>query len=236
MIEQVRQLLCKDPLRNVNQYRFLENYPLNDAVIIGNSVMIKAKSDRDWVMFSSNDEMELVQLLTFLNEDDKNFAFIEEWMIPVITAGKDVKWELTTDQYYLPDDREMPQISSPVESLNEDDAPFIVDNSNYGQYLSTEYVAERITKAPGSCVRIDYKLAAWIHTHDDMAIGSLHVMPEHRRKGYGLDLTVDMINRIRALEIIPFTYIEPENEQSINLVTKLGFKKQKRVSWFEIGE
>ena len=196
--------------------------------------MIKAKSDRDWVMFSSNDEMELVQLLTFLNEDDKNFAFIEEWMIPVITAGRDVKWELTTDQYYLPDDREMPQINSPVESLNEDDAPFIVANSNYGQYLSTGYAAERITKAPGSCVRIGGKLAAWIHTHDDMAIGSLHVMPEYRRKGYGLDLTVDMINKIRGLEIIPFTYIEPENEKSINLVTKLGFKKQKRISWFEV--
>jgi GNAT superfamily N-acetyltransferase len=234
MIEKVKQILEMDPLRNVNQYRFLENYPLRDAMIIGNSVLIKAKSDRDWVMFSSNDEMELVQLLTFLNEDDKNFAFIEDWMYMIITAGKELKWELTCDQYYLPDEFEMPSIVSSVQSLKESDADFIIANSDYGQYLIEEYVVERIINGPSSCIRIDDKLAAWIHTHDDLALGSLHVMPEYRRKGFGLDLTVDMINKIRSLKIIPFTYIEPENDKSINLVTKLGFKKQKRISWFEV--
>ena len=234
MVNGLSDLLIEDFLRNINIIYFLENYPLTVFRILGKSALIRAKSDRDWIMISSRNEYEFQLLLSNYENKFKNFAFIEDWMIPVIASNKKIEWQLSTTQYFLPSETCIPDKKHITASLNEHDADFIVNNSDYGAYLSVEYVKDRIRRAPSAGIYIDNRLAAWIHTHDDMAIGSLHVIPEYRRQGFGISLTIDLINKIRKLGKIPLVYIEPTNTNSLSLVKKLGFKTHKNINWLAL--
>ncbi|MBN1301561.1 MAG: GNAT family N-acetyltransferase [Melioribacteraceae bacterium] len=234
MKNQILEILSRDPMRNINIINFIEGYSLREGLISGNSVLIRAKSDRNWVMFSSNLKSEFNLLRSKLFAEDKCFAFLEDWMVPIICENQKVKWQLTTMQYYLPKDHTVPEKDHETASLSVNDAGFVVENSDYAEYLSVGYVADRIKRAPSSGIYINKKLAAWILTHDDLAIGSLHVLPDYRRQGFGASLTIDMINKMRMLGKLPFTYIEPVNMKSNNLVVKLGFVKHKLITWLEL--
>ena len=234
MQKEILQILSKDFLHNINMLYFIEQYSISLSKTSGDSILLKGKSDREWIMLSSKDEKELLHLLNEVPEKNKCFAFLENWMVPFVARNKKVKWKLSTNQYYLPDNIILPSKKHITKSLCMGDAKFIVEHSDYGEYLSVKYVAERIKRGPSSGIYIDNKLVAWIHTHDDLAIGSLHVLPEYRKKGYGESLLIDMITKIRAIQKVPFGYIEPQNKKSINLITKLGFKKDKTVVWLEL--
>lgn len=234
MQKEILHLLSKDFLRNINLLYFMEQYPVSFSKVIGNSVLLTGKSDREWSMFSSADEKELEQLIKNFPSKNKCFAFLENWMIPFVTKNKKIKWQLSTDQYYLSDEILLPAKKHRTKSLCIDDAKFIVDNSDYSEYLNVKYVADRIKRAPSSAIYKNNELAAWIHTHDDFAIGSLHVMPEFRKQGFGESLLIDMISKIRAAQKLPFVYILPSNKKAVNLVLKLGFKKDKTVTWLEV--
>ena len=233
-MEQIIQLLSKDFRRNINILYFAEQYPVTCIKVKGDSVLLKGTSDREWVMISSECVNELIPLLRELTLDNKCFSFLEDWIVPYITHCRDAKWMLSTSQYDLPDDIILPQKKHTTEKLNPDDADFILTNSNYGQYLSNKYIMDRINRAPSSCIRIYDQLAAWCFTHDDMAIGSLHVLPEFRKHGFAASVLADIIEQVRGLGKVPFCYIEPQNGKSINLVTKLGFRKGKSVVWLEL--
>jgi 8-oxo-dGTP diphosphatase len=71
-------------------------------------------------------------------------------------------------------------------------------------------------------------------TQDDGSIGLLHVLEQHRKKGYAYDLTVYLVERIRAAGRIPFVHIEETNTKSMALALKLGFRKDRRLRWFKI--
>ena len=75
---------------------------------------------------------------------------------------------------------------------------------------------------------------AWAMTHDDSAIGFLHVLEAYRRQGFAYELTVYLIHQLRQQGKIPFVHIEETNLKSIHLAMKLGFRKDRRVHWFEI--
>jgi len=54
----------------------------------------------------------------------------------------------------------------------------------------------RITNGESSCIQESDKLIAWAITQDDGDIGFLHVLPEHRKMGYGRIVTMDLINKV----------------------------------------
>jgi 8-oxo-dGTP diphosphatase len=78
------------------------------------------------------------------------------------------------------------------------------------------------------------KLVAWGLTHDDGALGSLHVMDEYRKKGFGKEILLSLIHQNRKLGKISFAQIEEKNTKATNLVEQLGFIKDRRVSWVKL--
>jgi len=78
------------------------------------------------------------------------------------------------------------------------------------------------------------KLVSWAITQDDGAIGFLHTLGECRKKGYGYNVTLSMIDQVRKNNGLPFANVLPSNERSINLLLKLGFKESKKIHWFQI--
>jgi len=224
----------KDETNNINMINFIENYPIYYMERIGDSVIAKGTSDKNWIYISSKSKEELKIIKSVLNRDDKNFAVIEDWMIPVLTEDCNVKWKLPSMKLILPKDVCIGEPIIITSQLTTKDAEFLYNNSHYQDIISIDYICERITNGLNSCIRVADKLVAWAITQDDGAIGFLHVLPECRKKGYARCVTLDLISKVRGINKIPFVHIEESNEDSMKVAMGLGFKRHKVVSWFEI--
>jgi hypothetical protein len=232
--KEILRYLKKSSAVNANIINFIENYPIHSIEQVGNSVIIKGTSDRDWVYISSTSSMELKMIKSKLHDTDRNFAVIEDWMIPILCEGHKIKWQLSTMRLFLPDTVPLPHPIHNTAPLNITDDGFIYANSAYKEYISIEYISERIRNGFGSCIRQTGELIAWGITQDDGAIGFLNVLPKYRNKGYARAITVDIIHKLRANNKIPFVHIEENNDKSMNLALSLGFVKDRVVNWFEI--
>jgi 8-oxo-dGTP diphosphatase len=155
-------------------------------------------------------------------------------MIPIITEKRKAEWILTTLRYYLPDDIEVPENKKEVIPLTKDHIGFIISQSNYKQFLTPAYVEERISKSISAAIFKKDKLVAWGLTHDDGALGSLHVLDEYRKKGYGKEILISLIHQNRKLGRISFAQIEEKNVKATNLIEQLGFVKDRKVSWVKL--
>ena len=141
---------------------------------------------------------------------------------------------LNTMRYYLPEDAQVPENKFEVIPLSTDHIGFIISQSNYKQFLTPAYVEERISKSISAAIMKKDKLVAWGLTHDDGALGSLHVLDEYRKKGYGKEILISLIHQNRKLDKMSFAQIEEKNLKATNLVERLGFVKDRRVSWVKL--
>ena len=231
-LQKVIERLDKNKFKNVNILNFIENNTIISAEIIGESVLIRGISDREWVYINSPNLDELKTVKSNLTEQDKNFGAIEEWMLPVLIEGHEIEWELPTVQYYLPDNVAIPEPEVNITSLSPDDAITIFENSEYKEFIEIDYIKSRIKNDVNVGIYDGKQLVAWGLIQDDGAMGFLHVLPEYRRKGYGYQVTLALIEKVRKKGKLPFASIMQDNLKSINLVKKLGFKEDKKKHWF----
>jgi len=227
-------LLKRDEIANISTIGFIENNPITEIVQINNSCLIKGTSDVEWVYLVCKNETELNAQLEKSGYNNTCFASVEDWMIPIITEKRNAEWILTTMRYYLPDDIEIPENKSGVIQLTTDHIGFIISQSNYKQFLTPTYVEERISKSISAAIFKKDKLVAWGLTHDDGALGALHVLDEYRKKGYGKEILISLIHQNRKIGKISFAKIEEKNVKATNLIEQLGFIKDRKVSWVKL--
>jgi len=220
--------------KNISIINFIKNNKIFSLDIIGSSVLVKGESDRNWIYISCKDESELSIIKSKLDVDDDNFASIDDWMFPILTDGKEIIWDLFMNQYFLPDEIQLPSSEIRTFFLTEKDAHIVYNNSEYKEYISIDYVRDCIRKGISAGLYEDNKLVSWAITQDDGAIGFLHTLDEYRKKGFGYNITLSMIEQVRNSGNLPFANVLPSNERSINLLLKLGFIESKKVHWFQI--
>lgn len=259
--DQALAILNRDRVRNANIINFMCDYPVLRISIAGESVMIKGRSDRDWIYISCANDEEFLALAAELTSDDTCFAIIEDWMLPRLTEGRHELWRLSCLKLYLPDDvndsdsvndrnnnydngrdnthndginNSSDGVTGTLTELTPADAAYIYANYDYVAYTTEAFIAECINKGPSFGIREDGKLVAWIMTQDDGAMGFLTVLPSYRRRGYGDLITSALIKELRASGKIPFVHIEEQNLKSMNLARKAGFIPDRHVHWFEL--
>ena len=66
---------------------------------------------------------------------------------------------------------------------------------------------------------------AWCLQYSNARLGHLHVLEEHRRKGFACLLYQHICGEIIADGLIPEVVVDEHNHIGINLVKKLGFRK-----------
>lgn len=235
-IKDALKILKKDRVRNSNILNFIKDYPIDRIHIEGDSVLVRGRSDQPWTYLSSESEKELEALLKYLDQKDQYFAIVEDWMLPLITKGQPVEWKLSCMKLYFPENAVLPENTLAVLELSPTDAHYIYQNSKYKDYTSPEYIIERMHKGVGLGIYEKEKLTAWILTHDDGAMGFLHVLPEYRKKGCAHELTTALIKRLRRTGEIPIVHIEEDNHQSMKLSLKMGFVKDRMIHWIKIPE
>ncbi len=233
--EEIVSFLKRSEIKNMNMLYFMENNPVHSIEQTGNSVVLRGESDHPWVYISSPNEQELTTVIKTLTKNDRFFAVIEDWMLPALTAGNALVWQLSTMKLVLPQHITFPQKpESHITPLSVSDAQYLYEHSMYQGVTSSDYIRNRIQNGLSAGIHDSGKLVAWALTHDDSAMGFLHVLPAYRRMGYAYELTVYLINQLRKQGRIPFVQIEETNVKSMRLAEKLGFRKDRRVHWFEV--
>lgn len=240
-MDEIKTLLMKDPVRNVNLLNFMANNPIRRICREGESLLVKGRSDRDWVYISSRDAGELEILLKkhLAPLRDRNFAVIEPWMESSILKGAGTEWELRCEKYYLPSEAALPATApsgaaGEIRKLSPASAGHIYRNYSYSDFLEVDYIEERIESGPAFAVFDEELPAAWVMTHDDDAIGMLHVLPEYRGRGYARALVSRISAEMRQAGRLPFMHIEADNRPSLSLAISCGYRLHSRISWFGI--
>lgn len=248
-------LLSSDIVRNINMIQFLRSYPAWSFYRVGGSVLIRGTSDEDWVYISSGSEGEFACLIEGLDDEDRCFAVLEDWMLPAVVRGREISSRLSSiklvydksglERKYphelekctgsCPNSGKYLTLAGPeVTDLTIPDAPVLYKNSDYKEYISVDYIEERILNGVGVGIRKDGRLVAWALTHDDGAIGFLHVLDAYRRRGYAALILQTMADRLLAAGEVPFLHVEESNAASMNLVLKTGFRKDRRIHWIKL--
>lgn len=230
-LKAIISILKKDLIKNINMINFIEENEILETHTLGNAIMVKGISDREWIYFSCKDKTEFENLLGLLKPEDNNFAILEDWMIPILSKKFKIKIELSTIKYILSPEVIIPQNKISITELTPEDANYIYTYYDYRDYTDTAYIKQRIIKGISAAIKKEEKLVAWAITHDDGAIGMLHVLPEFRRQGLAKEVTICIINKLRGLGKLPFAQIEEDNFKSINFVESLGFVKDRNVHW-----
>lgn len=232
-LDETFSLLKKDINKNISFINFFKQNKILFIKTFNRSVIGKGTSDNDWVYMSCSNPDELHALLSYVKED-LYFAVLEDWMLPFVTENKEVDWKLSTRRYILPEQIRIDLPTFQMDHLTQDDANYIYNNFKYKDFLTVEYIKERISKGIHSSIRENGKLVAWCMSQDDGALGFLTVLPEYRGIGYGLEILKEAIRKVRENNDIPFAYIEDTNQIAINLCLKLGFEPDRLIHWIKL--
>lgn len=233
-LDSLINLLSKDEERNINILNFIKAYPVSDYGRVGDSAFIRSESNEIWTYISSDSRSELKQLVNRYLSEDTYFAAVEGWMVPILAEGREIRGETYMIQYLLAEEVRLPEPTLHFVPLKVTEAAYVYKNSIYRKYFSLDYVQDRIARGMSVALHMNGQLVAWGITHDDGALGFLHVLPGYRRKGYGSQATLTLAKKVRSRGEKPFAYIEEDNRRAIRLVTRLEFIKQKRVCWLTL--
>lgn len=234
MTKQIIEILKSNFKQNIAAIGFFENFHLEKYFTKNNSILLYGASDHYWTHIASNSKSDLEFLLSENHNESKYFFSVEDWIIPVIKKYGNIDWQMDTKRFILPSHIE---IKKPVSKLSKIDikyASFIHENSDYKAYTSIEYIKERLDNDISLGIFEKNNLIAWGFTHDDGALGFLHVLNDRREKGYGLDIVLGLTELKKKDNKPVFVNIVPENKKAIQLVSKIGFVFDRNVSWLKL--
>lgn len=234
MDTEILLLLEKNPLQNLPVIGFFEHYKPERILRHDDFMLLTGTSDKCWAFLSGSSPSGMHVVLSEFAFDSLYFANVEEWMLPILTRQRPVEWKLTTIRYYLAFDIEVLPPEEVCSPLEESQSSYVYDNSSYKDYTEESYITDRLQKDISAGIWLDETLVGWGLTHDDGSLGFLNVLEEHRGNGYGEALLRSMILQKRKLKQPVFVNIEPHNIKSVNLVEKLGFTRDRLVSWVKL--
>lgn len=234
-VAEVVSFLEQDAMKNISILNFLKNNPVTSLKRMADSVILRGKSDRNWVYISCPDKEQLVDCLSLLSIEDRFFGAIEDWMMPLLIKNRQIVWDACFTRVILPEKESfILHDHIDITPLSPTDAAYLYEHSDYQDLTSAEYISDRIEQGPSAGICDSGRLAAWGLTHDDMAIGTLHVLEAYRNKAYAYHIIRYLSNELRKCGITPFAYITETNVASMNLFQKAGFRKDCIIHWFEI--
>ncbi len=233
--EKIFAELMVDKYKNCSLIGFIKQNDIDYLTKIGESYLLRGKSDRPWIYVSITNEQDIPLIIENLTQYDTNFAAVGETFKKAVLNNEKAAWELYCYKYVFCDETELqaPEKGYQTRSLASEDAEYIYSQYDYGHYSNVNYIRERIEKGIAVGVEINGKLAAWLLTHDDGAMGMLKVLEPYRNKGLAYYLTISMIQKLRESGEVPFVFIEVANEKSWKLAEKIGFTKMGLTYWFK---
>jgi len=247
--KEILKKLRNNRAKNISIIGIIENYGLKESFQAGESILITVNTDHLWSYPAAENKEELKELLEKFQYRTLYFASLEEWMLPVISQKREIEWELKTERLILPEraavkaellhyksmkNEKGKELEFKIRELEAKDADFIFAHSHYQDFTSKAYIRERITAECSAGIIIKGELAAWGLTHDDGALGFIHVREAFRKRGFARLVMQKLINDKRKGRKDIFLNVEPDNFKAKKLFSSLGFEFDRMISWIKL--
>ena len=234
----IMEFLKQDLLINQNIMGIIENEPTAeiyvDDVDHPTGVLVKANEYMHY-LYAKNDSFLAEISANYLQTGFYGFSGIEESIAEKMMKNHVVSWISPTTVYYMPEENlDMSLLKNPVSSINLEDAGEVDHYYTYKSEHSLEAIKNNIIHRPSSAVYINGELACWVLMHEDNSMGIMYTKEAHRRKGYAIDVTIDLAAKIIARGNIPYVQIVDSNNMSPGLAKKCGFVECGRATWFGV--
>ena len=235
--------LNKNRAKNISMIGIIENYGIENSLEYEGAILITVKTDHLWCYTAVESEAELKKLLQKFQYQTLYFASLEEWMLPIISQNKKIEWELKTERLILPETAdinfELQNIAASenefeIKELKSTDAEFIFAVSHYQKFTSKAYIKERIEADCSAGIFIKGELAAWGLTHDDGAVGFIHVRKNFRKRGFARLIIENLIRDKRKNNSDIFLNVKLDNLKAKKLFNSLDFKFGREISWIKL--
>lgn len=233
----IEAFLKEDLLVNLNILGTIENNP--EA-----QIYVDHEKDPKCVLVNtgyfnflySKEESILREVIESFNKKGHyGFSGVEKSIADKIKENFEVEWENPCTLYYLPKENlDISKIKNELRSIDIKDAETIDQYYAFSNQGSLERIKEDILNRPSSAVYKDGEIVCWVLTHDDNSIGIMYTKEEHRKKGYAVDVTLDIAAKHLANGKIPYLQIIENNTMSPGLAKQCGFIECGRVIWFGI--
>jgi len=244
--KQIIRQLSKSKNKNISLIGVIENYGIESSFQAGDSLLITVKTDHLWCYPAVECEKDLKELLGKFQYQTLYFASLEEWMLPIIDQQRKFEWELKTERLILPEkivvsnnnslsgNKKFMEKDFKIRELKAEDTDFIFSHSHYQQFTSKAYIKERIAADCSIGIFLADELAGWGLTHDDGALGFIHVRKSFRKKGLAHLIMEQLIRDKRSNKRNIFLNVEPNNSKAKKLFYSLGFKFDRMISWIKL--
>ncbi|MFZ5969836.1 MAG: GNAT family N-acetyltransferase [Bacillota bacterium] len=231
----VVDFLSQNLLVNLNMLGIMENVP-EAEIYVDDLVQPKGvfiKKGYFHYIYTEEDAFLDEVLDTFFREGFFGFSGVDDRLAEKIKSRFDVTWENPCVLYYMPEENLNTElIKNPVRAVDIKDAETVDSFYTYRSPGSLKAIKEDIMERPSSAVYVNGEIACWVLVHEDNSMGIMYTKDEHRRKGYAVDVTIDLAAKIIDGGRIPFLQIVEGNQMSPGLAKKCGFELCGQVSWF----
>ncbi len=235
--ENVKNFLLEDKIGNLNIFGIIENEPQTEIYVDDKNSPsgVLVRNDYFNYIYSKKEEFILKAKEQFFKEGHFGFSGVNKDIADIIKKGTKIEWENKCYLLYLPPEKlNGTKIESKVEQIKLEDAKVVDEFYTYRGEDSLDMIKNDIKSRPSSAIYNNGEIVSWVLVHDDDSMGIMYTKEEHRKSGYAYDLTIDLAKKIVNKGKIPFVQIVKNNNASINLAKKCGFKVYGEISWFGI--
>jgi hypothetical protein len=236
--QNLRRFLQRHRIATLNIAGVLDHEPRAQAFVDDEAdprgVLVKGP----WYWYvHTEDEAFLEMLCKEMLREDRFYRFSGVWR-PVaegIQARLHLVWESRCDLYVLPEGRSRPPgEQARVTSVDLKDAEIIDEHYAYRNDHSLDKIRGCIRNRPSSAVCLDGHIVCWLLVHEDDSLGIMYTLEEHRRQGYALDVSLNLVAKQLAAGRTPFLQILDDNSLSPGLARRCGFESQGPCDWFGV--
>jgi hypothetical protein len=149
--------------------------------------------------------------------------------------GYGLEWEERCCLYYLPEEKyeQFTCSESALGNIKITDIDIVDEYYTYKGEGSREYLKINIENNPSSVLRNESgSPLSWAMMKEDGSMGVMYTLKEHRKKGYAVTVSKDLIKKIIDFGFQPYVHIVVENTASRKLAESLGLVYWGDVLWF----
>lgn len=237
MNKAIRDFLESDLIYNLNVLGVIDNMP--DAEIYVDDEIepkgVMVRKDYFNYIYTEEDEFIDEMLGSHFTEGFFGFSGLKKSIADKIRSRFMNSWESKCTLYYLPEgDLDLSLIKNPVRDIDVKDAEVVDKYYTFRSPWSIHEIKEDITNRPSSAVYVEGDIASWVLIHKDDSMGIMYTKEEYRKRGYAVDVTIDLAEKIIKRGKIPYLQIVEGNGMSPGLANKCGFIPYGRCEWFGV--
>lgn len=157
---------------------------------------------------------------------------VDPFITNLFKSRYNFNWETHCDLYVWNGKPLKHKCKSKIRPMDAAYAQKVSDGTHYHAALAD--VRECIAHRPSAAVYVDGVPVCWCLVHLEKSLGMLYTEPEHRGKGYALDVMTWLTNELIELGYVPYAYIVQDNVASANLAAKYNLARVKQADYFEV--